>query len=169
MSLHSLKDLFVHELQDLYDAEEQLLRALPRFAAVVRNDELRLALEEHVAVTRKHITRLDRIFESLGIDPAGVPCNGMKGLLKEGDRMLEADAEEAVRDAGLLAAVQRIEHYEIAAYGAARLFADSLGYEDFAWALTETWEDEREADQRLRSLAESAVNLEAAEAPEVGR
>jgi ferritin-like metal-binding protein YciE len=168
MALHTLKDLLVHELRDLYDAENQLLKALPKFEERARNDELRIALEEHHDLTKKHVTRLDRIFEKLGISGEGGTCNGMKGLIKEAEKLLQEDAEDAIRDAGLIVAVQKIEHYEISGYCSVKTFADTLGLDDFAWILTETLEDEREADQRLTTLAESAVNAEAAEAPEVG-
>lgn len=168
MPLHSLKDLFIHELRDLYDAESQLLEAMPRFAQRARNEELRLAIEEHHNLTKKHINRLDRIFEKLGLSGEGHTCNGMRGLIMEVDKLLEEDADEAIRDAGLIAAAQRIEHYEISAYGSARTFADTLGLDEFAWMLTETLEDEREADQQMSSLAETAVNVEAAGAPKVG-
>ena len=168
MPLHTLKDLFIHELRDLYDAENQLLQALPRFADAIRHEELRVAFEDHHNLTKKHVVRLDRIFEKLGVSPEGHTCNGMRGLIKEVESLLEEDADDVIRDAALIAAAQRIEHYEISAYGSARTFADTLGYDDFAWMLTETLEDERESDQQLSSLAETAVNVEAAEAPEVG-
>jgi ferritin-like metal-binding protein YciE len=168
MPLHSLKDLLIHELRELYAAENQLLKALPRLAERARHEELQAAMEEHQQLTKKHVTRLDRIFEKLGVTAEGGACNGMKGLIKEAERLLLEDAEDSIRDAGLIAAAQRIEHYEISAYASARTFADALGLDEFAWILTETLEDEREADQRLSSLAEAAVNVEAAEAPEVG-
>ena len=168
MPLHTLKDLFVHELRDLYDAENQLLKALPRFAERARHEELRVAIEDHHNLTKKHVARLDRIFEKLGVPAEGHTCNGMRGLIKEVERLMEEDADDVIMDAGLIAAAQRIEHYEISAYGSARTFADTLGFDEFAWMLTETLEDERESDQQLSSLAETAVNVEAAEAPEVG-
>jgi ferritin-like metal-binding protein YciE len=168
MPLHTLKDLFIHELRDLYDAENQLLEALPRFAERARHEELRVAIEDHHNLTKKHIARLDRIFEKLGLSGEGHVCNGMCGLIKEVDKLLEEDADDAILDAGLIAAAQRIEHYEISAYGSARTFADTLGLDDFAWMLTETLEDEREADQQLSSLAETAVNVEAAGATDAG-
>jgi ferritin-like metal-binding protein YciE len=168
MPLYTLKDLFIHELRDLYDAENQSLKALSRLAERAHSEELRTALEEHQNLTKKHVARLDRIFEKLGVSAEGQTCNGMKGLIKEAEKLIEEDAEDAIRDAGLIAAAQRMEHYEISAYGSVRTFADTLGFDEFAWMLTETLEDEREADQRLSSLAESAVNVMAAEAPEVG-
>jgi ferritin-like metal-binding protein YciE len=168
MSLQTLKDLFIYGLRDLREAEVLLLKALPRFAKAASNDELRATLEEHEALTRKHVVRLGRIFERLGISEGGSSCRGIKGLIGDVDAIIAEEAEDSIRDAGLIAAIQRIEHYAIAAYGAARTFADTLGYEDLAWTLTETLEDEREADQQLSSLAATAVNLEAAEAPEVG-
>ena len=168
MPLHTLKDLFIHELRDLYDAENQLLKALPRFAERARHEDLRAAIEDHHNLTKKHVARLNRIFEKLGASAEGHVCNGMRGLIKEVEKLLEEDADDAIRDAGLIAASQRIEHYEISAYGSARTFADTLGLDEFAWILTETLEDERESDQQLSSLAETAVNVEAAGAREVG-
>jgi ferritin-like metal-binding protein YciE len=168
MSLHTLKDLLVRELRDLYDAENQLLKALPHFAQRSRNEDLRAALEEHHKLTKKHVIRLDRIFEKLKVAREGPGSNGMKGLIKAVDHLLEEDGEDSIRDAGLIAAAQRIEHYEISAYGSARTFANTLELDEIAWILTETLEDEREADQQLSTLAESAVNAEAAEAREVG-
>src|SRR5687767_4326322 len=132
MPLHNLKDLFVHGLRDLYDAENLLLKSIPRFASAASNDELRLALEEHVTVTKSHVARLDRIFGLLRMAPERATSTGMKGLIREAEQFLEVEAEDAIRDAGLIAIIQRIEHYEIAAYCAARMFADTLGYDDIA-------------------------------------
>jgi ferritin-like metal-binding protein YciE len=168
MSLQTLKDLFIRELRALYEAENQLLRAIPRFSAAASNDELRVILEGHKELTNKHVVRLGRIFKNLDVPECGSSCRGIKGLIADVDAVIEEEAEDAIRDAGLIATVQRIEHYAIAAYATARTFADALGYEDLAWTLTETLEDEREADQQLSSLAATAVNLEAAEAPEAG-
>ena len=168
MSLQTLKDLFIRELRGLYVAEFQVSEAFPRFIGAASNDELRSVLESHAVLTKKHIARLERIFQRLGVSPCGSNCLGVKGLIEDVDAVIDEDAEDSIRDAGLIAAIQRIEHCAIAAYGAARMFADTLGYEELAWTLTETLEDEREADEQLSSLANSTVNLEAAEAPEVG-
>jgi ferritin-like metal-binding protein YciE len=168
MSLQTLKDLFIRELRGLYVAEFQMSEALPRFIVAASNDELRSVLESHDHVTKKHIARLERIFQRLGVSECGSKCHGVKGLIEDVDAVIDEDAEDSIRDAGLIAAIQRIEHCAIAAYGAARMFADTLGFEDLAWTLTETLEDEREADEQLSALANTAVNLEAAEAPEVG-
>ena len=162
MPLETLKDLFIHSLRDLYDAEAQLLKVVPRFLKRATHEELRTAIEDHLLLTRKHVSRLERIFSQLRITPGGATCSGMQGLLKEVEQLLQQDAEETIRDAGLIAALQRVEHYEIAAYSAARCFADTLGLEDFAWILTETLEDEREADQTLSRLAGNVINQEAA-------
>jgi ferritin-like metal-binding protein YciE len=162
MALHTLKDLLVHELRDLYDAEKQLLRALPPMAQRARSEELRVALEEHCDLTRKHIARLDRVFAKLGTSPEGSSCNGMKGLIKEAEKLFQEDAEDSIRDAGLIVAAQKIEHYEISAYASVKTFADALGMDELAWILTETLEDEREADQRLSTLADAAIHAETA-------
>jgi ferritin-like metal-binding protein YciE len=168
MSLQTLKDLFIRELRGLYVAERQLLEALPRFSAAASNDELRRVLDAHGHMTKKHVARLECVFRRLAVSESGSKCCGVKGLIEDVDAVIDEEAEDAVRDAGLIAAIQRIEHCAIAAYGAARMFADTLGYEDLAWTLTETLEDEREADEQLSALASNAVNLEAAEAPEAG-
>jgi ferritin-like metal-binding protein YciE len=162
MPLRNVKDLFIHELRDLYDAETQLLRALPHLIEAATGDDFRLVLEEHLQFTRKHLVRLDRIFENLGAPATGHTCNGMKGLIKEVEKLLQEEADDTIRDVGLIAAAQRIAHYEIAAYSSARSFADGLGCDDFAWMLTETLEDEREANQRLTSLSSSALSVQAA-------
>lgn len=168
MPLRDLKDLFIHELRDLYAAEKQLLSALPSLAECARHEDLRATLECQSRQRVQHISRLDKIFEQLGVRVNGTESCGMRGLLQHADEILAEEAEDAVRDAALIAAAQRIEHYEIAAYSSARAFADRLGMEDFAWTLTQSLEDEREVDEKLTDLAAEAVNLEAAEAPEVG-
>lgn len=164
--LKNLRDLFIHELRDLYSAETQLLEALPEMATAAVHGDLRASFEEHLAQTETHLERLELIFEELAVAPDGALCRGMKGLIEEGDKMIAEEAAAAVHDAGLIAAAQRIEHYEIAAYGTARSFAEILGEDKAVSLLTETIEEEKAADEKLTDLAESAINLEAAEAPE---
>jgi ferritin-like metal-binding protein YciE len=165
MSLESLRDLYVEELKDIYNAEKQLLKALPRMAKRADSPELQQAFREHADVTQKHVERLDQIFESLGKKASGKKCKGMEGLIEEGKSMLEEDGEPAVIDAGLIAAAQRVEHYEIAVYGTLKTYARILGDEDAAGLLEETLGEEKETDEKLNQIAES-LNLEAEEAGE---
>jgi ferritin-like metal-binding protein YciE len=164
MSLDSLHDLYVDELKDLYNAENQLLKALPRMAKAAAAPELKAAFTEHLEVTRKQVERLDRIFEGLGVGPKGKKCKAMEGLVEEGKEVMEEEGEPSVIDAALIAAAQRVEHYEMAGYGCARTFANLLGYEDAAALLQETLEEEGEADKKLTELAETVINFKAEEA-----
>jgi ferritin-like metal-binding protein YciE len=164
--LKTLRDLLVHELRDIYSAETQLVKALPDMMDAASHEQLRACFEEHLEQTEAQVERLDEIFEILGDSPKGEPCKGMKGLVQEGDKMIDEDAEDAVRDAGLIAAAQRIEHYEIAAYGTARTFASILGEEEIVSLLSETLEEEKETDQELSDLAESVINVEAVDSSE---
>lgn len=166
MALESLEDLFVHELKDLYNAEQQLLKALPRMAKAASSPELKSAFQEHLEVTRGQVERLDQIFEELGKNPKGKKCKAMEGLIEEGKEILEEDAEPSVRDAALITAAQKVEHYEMAGYGCARTFANLLGMEDAARLLQETLDEEGEADKKLTELAESIINIVAAEGDE---
>jgi ferritin-like metal-binding protein YciE len=161
MKLESMHDLLVTELKDLYSAENQLVKALPRIAKKTSSAELREALAEHLEQTRNQVERLDEIFEELEESPRGKKCEGMEGLIEEGKEILEADGEDAVRDAALIAACQRVEHYEIASYGCARTFANQLGLKNVVRLLDETLQEEKEADQKLTEIAESQVNTEA--------
>jgi ferritin-like metal-binding protein YciE len=164
MSLNSLHDLYVDELKDLYNAENQLLKALPRMAKKASAPELKAAFTEHLEVTRKQVERLDQIFEGLGVSPKGKKCKAMEGLVEEGKEIMEEDGEDAVIDAALIAAAQRVEHYEMAGYGCVRTFANLLGYEDAAALLQETLDEEGEADKKLTELAETIINVDAEEA-----
>ena len=166
MALGSLHDLYVEELRDLYNAENQLLKALPKMAKAASDETLRAAFEEHLEVTRGQVDRLDRIFKKLGTKPTGKKCVAMEGLIKEGKEMMEEDAEPAVLDAALIAAAQKVEHYEIAGYGTVRTYARMLGYEEAADLLQETLDEEGETDPKLTDLAESVINVEAEEAEE---
>lgn len=161
MKLDSLEKLFVHELKDLYSAEQQILEALPKMAKAARHDELRKAFEDHHGQTEGHVRRLERIFDELGYQATGQKCRGMEGLIEEGEELLEEDADEDVRDAGMIAAAQRVEHYEIAGYGSARTYAQLLGKDSAADLLQQTLDEEGEADKKLTRLAEQLVNLAA--------
>jgi ferritin-like metal-binding protein YciE len=161
MKLDTLKKLYVEELRDVYSAENQLLKALPKMAKGASSDELKQAFETHLEQTKGHVERLDEIFEALGEKPTGKTCKAMQGLIEEGSEMLEEEGEESVIDAGLIGAAQRVEHYEIAAYGTLRGFAELLGEEDAAELLQQTLDEEGETDKLLTDLAEDIVNPEA--------
>jgi ferritin-like metal-binding protein YciE len=163
MALESLHDLYVDELRDLYNAENQLLKALPKMAKAASDPGLRAAFEEHLAVTRGQVDRLDRIFKRLGERATGKKCMAMEGLIDEGKEMMEEDAPPAVLDAALIAAAQRVEHYEMAGYGCVRTYARLLGYDDAADLLQETLDEEGDADKALTELAETVINVEAEE------
>ena len=163
MALESLHDLYVEELRDLYNAENQLLKALPRMAKAASHEDLRAAFTEHLEVTRGQVERLDRIFKELGEKPTGKKCKAMEGLIAEGKEILEEDAEPAVLDAALIAAAQKVEHYEMAGYGCVRTFARRLGYDRAAGLLQETLDEEGEADKTLTELAETIINPDAEE------
>jgi ferritin-like metal-binding protein YciE len=162
MKMESLRDLYVDELKDLYSAENQIVKALPKMAKAASSDDLRAAFEKHLEQTRIHVERLEQIFEGLEESPKGKRCKGMEGLIKEGKEMLEEDAEPDVLDAGLISAAQRVEHYEMAGYGCVRTYARLLGAEEAAELLQQTLDEEGETDKTLTELAE-AINLEAAE------
>ena len=164
MKLNSLEDLLVHELKDLYSAEKQLLKALPKMAKAATNEELKAGFEKHLKETEGHAKRLEKISESMGKAVTGHKCVAMEGLIEEGSELIEEDADEAVRDAGLIGAAQRVEHYEIAGYGTARALASRLGLDDVAKLLGETLEEEKATDVALTEIAESAVNEEASRA-----
>jgi ferritin-like metal-binding protein YciE len=155
MKLETLNELFIEQLQDLYSAEEQLTEALPKIAKAASSPDLKRVFEEHLDQTEGHIARLDQCFEKLDADPEGKTCKGMKGLIAEGEDMMDEDAEPEVLDAGLIAGAQRIEHYEIAAYGCARTYAQLLGMTELAQLLQQTLDEEKETDQKLTDLAES--------------
>lgn len=161
MSLDSLHALYVNELKDLYNAENQLLKALPRMAKAASAPGLKAAFTEHLEVTRGQVERLDRIFAELGVSPKGKKCKAMEGLVEEGKEVMEEDGEPSVIDAALIAAAQRVEHYEMAGYGCVRTFATLLGYEDAAALLQETLDEEGEADKKLTELAETVIDVEA--------
>jgi len=161
MKLQTLNDLLHHELKDLYSAENQLVKALPKMARAATNADLKAGFEEHLEQTKGHVERLDQIGEQLGLKLTGHKCKAMEGLIEEGAELIGEDAEDSVRDAGLIGAAQRVEHYEIAGYGTARALAQKLGHDDVADTLGETLEEEKATDAKLTELAESAVNAEA--------
>ena len=161
MKMETLQELYVEELQDVYDAEKQLVKALPKMAKNANNEELKAAFEQHLEQTEEHVSRLERVFEELGEKPKGKKCKAMQGLLEEGKEMMEEDASEEVRDAAMIAAAQKVEHYEIATYGTLRTYAEMLGFDDQADLLQETLDEEKDTDENLTELAVSCVNLEA--------
>lgn len=161
-----LHDLYVNELKDLYNAENQLLKALPRMAKAASAPELKAAFTEHLEVTRKQVERLETIFAELEVSPKGKKCQAMEGLVEEGKEVIDEEGEPSVKDAALIAAAQRVEHYEMAGYGCVRTFAKLLGYDDAVVLLQETLDEEGDADKKLTELAESVINVEAQEAAE---
>ena len=162
MELQSLRDLYIDELKDLYSAEKQLVKALPKMAKNATNPDLKKAFNNHLAQTEEHVSRLEQIFESLEASPRGKKCVGMEGLIEEASEMLEEDAEEDVLDAGLISKAQHVEHYEMAGYGTVRRFAQILGETEHVELLEQTLNEEKEADQLLTQLADSSINVEAA-------
>jgi len=163
MQKGSLRELYVDELRDLYSAETQLTKALPKMAKASSNAELRQAFEEHLRQTSEHVSRLEQIFEMLEEKASGKKCLGMEGLVKEGTESMQEDYEDAVRDAAIIGAAQRVEHYEIAAYGTAREFARLLGEDEHISLLDETLAEEKQTDSKLTQLAES-INPQASDA-----
>jgi ferritin-like metal-binding protein YciE len=161
MKITTLEDLLVDELKDIYSAENQLIKALPKMAKATQAEDLRNAFEHHLEQTRTHVTRIEQICADLNIKPGGKKCKGMEGLLEEGNEILE-DAQNEPLEAGLVGAAQRVEHYEIAAYGTARAHARQLGYMKAAEILGETLEEEKEANRILTELAENEINVQAA-------
>jgi ferritin-like metal-binding protein YciE len=161
MKLESLHDLYLDELKDLYSAENQLLKALPKMAKAASAPDLQAAFTDHLEETRGHVARLEKIFKKLDISPKGKKCKAMEGLVEEGAEVMGEDAAPAVMDAALIAAGQRVEHYEMAGYGCVRTFARLLGFEDAADLLQETLDEEGAADKKLTELAETVINIEA--------
>jgi ferritin-like metal-binding protein YciE len=158
----SLEDLFQHELKDLYDAEHRIVEALPQMADKASNSSLKQAFEDHLRQTEKHVERLEAMFEHLGIEPERVKCDAMVGLIKEGSAVLSADGDPDAIDAGLIAAAQKVEHYEIASYGTVRAFARRLNNQYIAELCEQTLDEEKNADQLLTEIAEGSVNPAAA-------
>ncbi|MGE5205943.1 MAG: ferritin-like domain-containing protein [Chlamydiota bacterium] len=161
MKLESLRELFVQELQDLYSAENMIIKALPKMIEKSSSPDLKNALDQHLQQTRGQVRRLDQIFDQLPkADREDRKCKGMEGVIKEGEEIMKEDAEPEVRDAGIISAAQRVEHYEMAGYGTVRTYARLLGHNDWAQLLQQTLDEEKEADRILNSLSER-INLEA--------
>ncbi len=161
-NLNSMDTLFIDQLQDLYDAEQRLVQALPKMADASHEKSLKQAFQSHLQETQNHVSRLERIFQSIGQPVKGKTCDAMKGLVSEGQEAIDATGDPAVKDAALIAAAQRVEHYEIAAYGTARTFARRLGKDGAIRLLEETLQEEKAADQKLTHLAEAGINQKAA-------
>lgn len=157
----SLEDLFVEELKDLFDAENQLTRALPKMAKSASSPELKAAFEEHLEVTRQQVDRLTQVFEEIGKPAKGKRCEAMKGLITEGQELMKQDIAAEVLDAGLIGAAQKVEHYEMAGYGTVRSMADVLGHKEAARLLDQTLKEEGEADKKLTMIAKKFVNMRA--------
>ena len=162
MSLDSLQNLFVTELKDIYNGEKQLVTALPRISKAARSPQLAEAITKHLKETEGHVVRLEQIFQSLGLAVRGKKCKGMEGLLEEGKEIMEEEGQESVRDAALISAAQKVEHYEMAAYGCLRSYAQILGHNDAAKLLEQTLKEEEAADEKLNELAEGGINEAAA-------
>lgn len=163
MKESTLKELYIKELRHTYDAEKQITKALPKMAKAASSSQLRQAFEMHLDQTKNHIKRLEQIFEDLDESPKGESCDGMEGLIEEGSDLIDEDFDPEAKDAGLIAAAQRVEHYEMAAYGTARTYATILGDKKAASLLRETLDEEKETDLKLTGLAEK-INVKAAAA-----
>jgi len=161
MKIETMEDLFLEQIEDLYDAEKRLVKALPKMAEASTSNSLRQAIQSHLLETEGHVSRLENVFRMLGKDPKGQTCDAMKGLVSEGEDIIGDIDESPLRDAGIIASANRVEHYEIAAYGSARTFAQTLGLNDAASVLEQTLQEEKRADQKLTQLAESMINEEA--------
>jgi len=161
LEFNSLEDLFVTQLEDLYDAEHRIIRALPKMSEAAHARDLKQAFDQHLAQTRGHVDRLDRIFREINKTPERETCEAMIGLLREGEEMIDSKGDPDVRDAALIAAAQRVEHYEIAGYGTARSMAKHLGHAEAERLLGETLEEEKSTDVKLTEIAETQVNVHA--------
>jgi ferritin-like metal-binding protein YciE len=161
MQLEHLMDLYVDELRDVYNAEKQILRALPQLAQKAAHEELRTAFEDHRAITEEQVKRLETIFDDLKLAPTGKKCLGMEGLIAEGQEIIQEGADPDVLDAAMISSAQRVEHYEIAAYGSLRTYADQLGLKDHARLLQQTLDEEGDTNKLLTKIAERRVNRDA--------
>jgi ferritin-like metal-binding protein YciE len=163
MELETLRDLYVEELKDLYSAENQILKALPRMMKAATHPQLKKAFAKHEKQTQQQVKRLERICRELDVSPRGKKCVGMEGLIEEGKELIKEKPEKDVLDAGLITAAQHVEHYEMAGYGTCRTWARLLGYENQAQLLQTTLDEEQQTDLDLTAIAESSINIEAAE------
>jgi ferritin-like metal-binding protein YciE len=161
MEMETLKDLYVEELKDLYSAENQILKALPKMIKAASHDDLKRAFTKHLQETEVHVQRIEQVCDDLGVSPKGKKCVGMEGLLKEGSELIKEKPDDDVLDAGLIAAAQHVEHYEMAGYGCCRTYARQLGYDSQADLLQTTLDEEGNADKILTQVAEAAVNVDA--------
>jgi ferritin-like metal-binding protein YciE len=161
MALDTLQDLLVDQLKDLLSAEKQLVQALPKMAKAAQSPDLQSAFQEHLAATENHVTRLEQAFGELGESARAKKCKGMEGLIEEGSEVIDEKGDPDVRDAGLIAAAQRVEHYEIAAYGTVQAIATQLGLDSVAQLMEATLNEEKEADRLLSEIAQGEVNLSA--------
>jgi len=164
MQMESLQELLIHDLRDLYSAENQLLKAMPKMAKKATNPDLKKAFETHMRETEGQVQRLQKIFEKLGKKPTGKKCAAMEGLIEEGKEAMGEDMDEETMDAALIAVAQKIEHYEIAGYGTTRTWAQQIGDDQTARLLQQTLDEEGKTDKLLTELAESTINVEAAQA-----
>jgi ferritin-like metal-binding protein YciE len=163
MKMATLEDFLAHEIKDLHSAEKMILKALPKMAKAASDAQLRDAFEHHLEQTQEHVNRLEQVCEELGITPRGHRCKGMEGIIAEGEEIVEAEnIDDAVRDAALIASAQRVEHYEIAAYGCAATYCAQLGHQRAKELLGQTLEEEKETDRTLTEIAESSSNPQAA-------
>ena len=161
MKMETLEDVLTDELKDIYSAENQIIKALPKMAKASADDQLRNAFEQHLQQTRTHAQRIEQICKELNITPKGKKCAGMEGVIAEGAEVLDTQGAEEAREAALIGAAQRVEHYEIAAYGTARTHAQKLGHDNAARLLDQTLSEERQTDERLTQIAESQINPQA--------
>jgi len=161
MELNTLKDLYIHELKDLYSAEKQIIKALPKMVKAAAHPDLAAGFKQHLEETKEHAARLEKILGSHDQTTRGPKCKGMEGVLAEGEEMIEEEADDEVRDAGLIAAAQRVEHYEMAGYGTARTYAELLGDKPGKKLLQQTLDEEAATDEKLTALATSAINVAA--------
>ncbi len=163
MKINSFEELLVHEMRELYDAEQHITKALPKMIKAASSQELRAAFQDHLEVTKVHVGRLEEAFGALGQPIKSETCKGVKGLVDEGEAIIDEKADPAVKDAALIVAAQKIEHYEVASYGSVRTWARMLGHERVADLFDRTLQEEKDADQKLTALAESAINVRARE------
>ncbi|HZS54542.1 MAG TPA: ferritin-like domain-containing protein [Bryobacteraceae bacterium] len=161
---NSFNDLFANQIEDLYDAEQRLTKALPKMAEAATSPQLKQAFQAHLTETEGHVSRLERIFREINVEPKRETCEAMKGLIAEGEEMIKAHGDADIKDAALIAAAQRVEHYEMSGYGTARSFAQRLGLTQAATLLQQTLNEEKAADEKLTRIAESSVNQKATSA-----
>ncbi|HKV38676.1 MAG TPA: ferritin-like domain-containing protein [Blastocatellia bacterium] len=162
MKYETLKDLYLDELRDVYDAENEIVKALPKMVESASSPELRNAFAHHLEQTRRHVTRLEQVFEGMGEKPKAKKCDGVRGILEEGEDLMGQKGDQAVLDAGLIAGAQRVEHYEMAVYGSLRTWAQRMGNSQAVRLLEETLGEEKEADHKLTQIAEQSINRQAA-------